>query len=290
MRLAIEALAKVHSMSWAYRHHVEKDIIGKFPFLRMTLSDEIMDQWLAVMVANFNQAIGIYDEEFGPGNDLSKGVEKFKTFQGLMSDYMLGKTSLTELSQVFRVLPSANDAKFGKGDMETLEPWTIINHGDCWSNNMLFKYDPETKKPVSIILVDLQMPSETCVTNDLQYVMYSSTNASLRKEHFDELLQLYHDKFNHCCKILRTETLPGFNIDSLKYRFHMSKPYGCYMAFNLLPITLKQEDKVVNLEEMGENVDIMEAFSDLCSGGNTNSVYKERIIGVATDMFNDGVL
>src|ERR1700733_11197820 len=106
------------------------------------------------------------------------------------------------------------------------EPWKIISHRDCWTNNMLFKYDQETKKPTSIILVDLQMPTECCVTNDLQYVMYSSTSASLKKDHLNGLLQLYHDKFNGVCKLLKTETLPGFDIEALKYRFHLAKPFG----------------------------------------------------------------
>jgi len=235
-------------------------------------------------------------------SQLTKLSENFKIFLLLSNllclflelsswlvDYMLGKVGLKELSQMFRVLPPSNETKFGKDDLENLEPWKIVSHGDCWSNNMLFKYDPETKKPISIVLVDLQMPSESCVTNDLQYVMSSSTHASLRKECLDELLQLYHDKFNHYCKLLRTESLPGFSIDSLRYRFHMSKPFGWFMASMVLPLTLKEEENCVNLEDLAEDVDLIEAMSNISGGGSTNSVFKVRITELATDMYNDGV-
>jgi len=33
----------------------------------------------------------------------------------------------------------------------------VLNHGDCWNNNMMFKMDPETGKVSEHIFVDLQV-------------------------------------------------------------------------------------------------------------------------------------
>jgi len=35
----------------------------------------------------------------------------------------------------------------------------VLNHGDCWNNNMMFKRDPETGKVTNHIFVDLQVCS-----------------------------------------------------------------------------------------------------------------------------------
>jgi hypothetical protein len=155
---------------------------------------------------------------------------------------------------------------------------------------MLFRYDPETQKPAEIVLVDLQLAQEACVINDLQYVTYACTDGELRKNHLNELLELYHDKFNLVCETMKCPTLPGFNLDSLKYRFHRSKFLGYFMASGGLPIMLKEEDKVVNMEELGEGKDVMEAFKDICGGSSGNAVFRKRLIDVTTDMVADGVL
>ncbi|CAG7786104.1 unnamed protein product, partial [Allacma fusca] len=40
--------------------------------------------------------------------------------------------------------------------LENEEPWAVLVHGDAWSNNMMFRYDPSTEKPVQVMFVDLQ--------------------------------------------------------------------------------------------------------------------------------------
>ncbi len=79
-----------------------------------------------------------------------------------------------------------------------LVPLRIICHGDCWSNNLMFRYDSETGKPCEVILVDLQLPVETCVVNDLVYVTYACTDLELRENHTDELIMILSTKFAAC--------------------------------------------------------------------------------------------
>lgn len=157
---------------------------------------------------------------------------------------------------------------------------------------MLFRYDPETNKPIEVVLVDLQIPKETCVVKDLQYVIYSCTDLELRRSHLDELLQLYHDTFNSVCDLMKTPTLPGFSMESLRFRFHRAKLFGLYIATVLFPIMLKgEEEEVLDLEEMEPGVDFNEAFTNLSSKGfEGNQVFKERLLGLVQGMMEDGVI
>jgi len=153
----------------------------------------------------------------------------------------------------------------------------------------MFRYDPETGRPVEITLLDLQMPSEACVVNDLEYVVYASTDAELRKNHLDSLLELYHDEFNRHCKKLKVETLPGFTVGELKFRFERAKLLGFFMASMGLPIMLKEEEKAVNLEDIDANADIGEIFTNMTSSGD-NSVFRRRLLEVTRDLYEQGII
>lgn len=152
---------------------------------------------------------------------------------------------------------------------------------------MVFRYDSETGKPLEIVLLDLQMPQETCVVNDLEYVIFVGTTLEFRRIHLDDLLQLYHDTFNGICEKFNTPTLPGFCMDSLQYRFHRAKFLGYYMATMVVPIMLK-EGEVKNLEDMDEGKDLTDAFIEICKA-DTSSLVKDRLIQVMKGMLEDGV-
>ncbi|OXA49237.1 hypothetical protein Fcan01_15785 [Folsomia candida] len=248
MHLVIETLAKVHAISWVYRNHVESQITEKFPCLVTNLRMENMEIWSSVINANLEQAKEIFDKEFGPGNNYSASADKFAGM---------------------------------------VEPWRIICHGDCWSNNMLFRYDPKSGKPLEIVLVDLQLPQESCVVNDLEYVFFVCTSLEFRRKHTDTLLQLYHDTFNGICDKFETPTLPGFCMDSLRFRFHRGKLLGYYLAMMVLPIILK-DGNVTNMEDIEQSKDIAEAFIDICKA-DENALLKGRLIEVMKGMIEDGV-
>ncbi|OXA51219.1 uncharacterized protein LOC110853579 [Folsomia candida] len=287
MRLIIEALSKVHAMSWAYRHHVESDITEKFPCLVTNVSREDFAAWDNVILASLEQAKGIFDKEFGPKNDYSSALDKFAGMVGRVSEMFTGERTAAGWAKLMRVIePDPN--KFGK-DADNPEPWRIICHGDCWSNNMLFRYDQDTGKPLEVVLVDLQAPQETCVVNDLEYVFHVCTTLALRRSHLDDLLQLYHDTFNDICTKFRTPTLPGFCMDSLRFRFHRAKLFGYYMALMGLPIMLN-EGEVRNMEDLEEWKDITDAFIEICADtAGTNRLVKERLIETTKGMIEDGV-
>jgi len=155
---------------------------------------------------------------------------------------------------------------------------------------MLFKHNEVTKKAERIMLVDFQLTRDACPTADLVYLIYTSTTLEYRKAHLDKVLKLYHDRFNEVCSLMDVESLPGFNLQTLKTRFHRSKLMGYMMALIGLPIMLTQKGDEINMEEIDQSVDMEEMLSQAFGNKNEGQEYKTRIIDVAQELYDDGVI
>lgn len=168
--------------------------------------------------------------------------------------------------------------------------WVVGTHGDCWVNNMLFRYDEQDpKKPVSVTLVDFQVSREACITTDLAYFMFNSIRSPIRIKHENEFLRVYFDAFTRYCAALHVETLPGFTFENLQRRFRTSKIFGILLALPLLSIVLKPKEEAVDMDkDGGEN--IVEIFASVLEGTDRNSLFKAEMTANVLNLYEDGVL
>ncbi|XP_014275093.1 uncharacterized protein [Halyomorpha halys] len=70
--------------------------------------------------------------------------------------------------------------------------FTVLNHGDCWSNNMMFKYDFQ-KRPIAVKFLDYQFPNYNSSCVDVTNFMYFGMQPAIRRENYEFLLRTYHD-------------------------------------------------------------------------------------------------
>ncbi|XP_061399694.1 uncharacterized protein LOC133335438, partial [Musca vetustissima] len=82
------------------------------------------------------------------------------------------------------------------------DEFIALNHGDFWCNNIMFQYDDDNSAPKETYFVDLQMPRYGPVAQDLLYFILSSTQADLKVQHFDELIQYYYEHLIESLKLL----------------------------------------------------------------------------------------
>jgi len=154
---------------------------------------------------------------------------------------------------------------------------------------MLFRYDEKTGEPLECVLLDLQIAQENCITIDLAYVIYASTDGELRKTYMGELLLSYHDTFNEICSNLKCSTLPGFTIETLKARLHYAKIIGFMIGVIVPAVTLKEKDE--NMEEMGHDVNMEDMLlTAMNSSEEGNSVYRDRVLELSKELYNEGVI
>jgi thiamine kinase-like enzyme len=95
----------------------------------------------------------------------------------------------------------------------------VLNHGDTWCNNMLFKNDSDGSS-IDMRFIDYQLSFWGSPVTDLGYFMISSVADDVKVEHFDNLLLHYHEELIKALKALNYEkkvpTLSELHVDMLE--------------------------------------------------------------------------
>ncbi|RXG58559.1 hypothetical protein Avbf_07680 [Armadillidium vulgare] len=71
----------------------------------------------------------------------------------------------------------------------------VLIHGDCWTNNILFKYN-ENSDPVDVRFVDLQISRKSSPVEEIHYFFYSSLSGDTRVNNFQLMLYTYYQSFS----------------------------------------------------------------------------------------------
>lgn len=126
--------------------------------------------------------------------------------------------------------------------------FNVLNHGDCWSNNIMFQYDSEGKLQ-STYFVDLQVPLYGSPAMDLYYFIISSAKLELKIAHFDEMIKYYHDnlidnltllKYKRQLPSLRSihQMLIKYGLWGLYYGWHLYFQFNLYFLYNIFQASI----------------------------------------------------
>ncbi|KAJ8963396.1 hypothetical protein NQ318_018874 [Aromia moschata] len=198
-------------------------------------------------------------------NEMAKGLTvDYRLLCNVNSfeDYV---TYITDTS--FKRLRSENDEKllekyrpYLENGLEILENscfyrgnYSAVIHGDCWSNNMMFKYD-EQNKLSDIRLLDFQFSNIGTPACDLSYCLYSGGT----KEIFDELdyyLKVYHASFAETIKEFGLDSDEVYPFDELKKDWKQYCKMGFILGLMVWRLKLTKDDDVKDLTEVGDTDD-----------------------------------
>ncbi|XP_014275097.1 uncharacterized protein [Halyomorpha halys] len=78
----------------------------------------------------------------------------------------------------------------GKAPTDT--EFIVLNHGDCWSNNIMFKYDFQNR-PIIVKFLDFQNPTYNTSCMDVTNLLYLGIKPTVRRSNYKILLETYHD-------------------------------------------------------------------------------------------------
>ncbi|KAH8307817.1 hypothetical protein KR059_000322 [Drosophila kikkawai] len=126
--------------------------------------------------------------------------------------------------------------------------FNVLNHGDCWSNNIMFNYK-DNGEIDRTIFVDLQIGKWGTPAQDLWYLITTSAALDIKVKEFDHFIQIYHERLAECLKLLKYSkpipSLRDIHIMMLKYGF-----WGPLTAMGVMVATLMPTDKDANMKMM----------------------------------------
>eukprot|EP00058_Branchiostoma_floridae_P013075 XP_002598563.1 hypothetical protein BRAFLDRAFT_66954 [Branchiostoma floridae] len=180
--VAVRALAQIHGLSHLIEHRTGTPLSERYNWLRDTAKE---------------RATSRHHERY------AEGVKAFASAFPEHTDLAARLGRLTA-----EVLFTGREGTAGTP--------RVLCHGDCWNDNIMFKYDHGV--PVSAMLLDWQHACYRRPTYDLACLLVYTTTRELQHTHTDDILYHYHQQLqltlgNNAETRLRSYTLADLKAD-----------------------------------------------------------------------------
>ncbi|XP_017785309.1 PREDICTED: uncharacterized protein LOC108568622 [Nicrophorus vespilloides] len=139
----------------------------------------------------------------------------------------------------------------------------VITHGDCWSNNMMFKYsDPNNPgQPTDLCLLDFQLIRKGSPVLDLSYFFYAGGPKHLLDK-LDDYLKLYYSVLKNQLENFGVDVMEIITFEDLKSDWKIYSKFGYLLALLIQKNALTEGDEILDLSKLSANktMTLTEAF------------------------------
>ncbi|BFF89023.1 uncharacterized protein DMAD_07872 [Drosophila madeirensis] len=161
----------------------------------------------------------------------------------------------------------------------------VLNHGDCWMNNLLFKLDSKGEVE-DMVFVDFQNPNYGPPVQDIFYFIITSVRIDYKMKYFDFFIRHYHEQLTKHLDLLgftgRQPSLREFHMQFYKYG-----DWALFPAITVLPVVLLGPTEGATFENfMGDN----ESAGNFKDKLYTNPQYRSYIEQLLPWLDNRGLL
>lgn len=161
----------------------------------------------------------------------------------------------------------------------------VLNHGDLWINNFLFKYDEKTGTPTETIFIDYQNSYYSSLGIDINFFLNTSPLPEVRENHREELYAIYYKSFSKALESLNYENIPTYS-DVLK-EIERKEFYGLFSAMVFLPMILMEEQPEIAGIEAILSEEHAVKIREICLNGK---IFQQSIKCVLKRFNKNGIL
>ncbi|XP_022902172.2 uncharacterized protein [Onthophagus taurus] len=263
-------------------HHVKHVMreYGKFHAISFALRDQKPELFAKLAKETKDKIFGM--------DDIAE-LEKMKKFQNNFCEKLLdtlNEEADAEAIKSFKYY-AKDPIQVHIDSVENTNEYSVILHGDCWTNNFIWKYeDAENPElPTKVCILDWQLSRYGSVALDLSYFFYACTSQEFREKHYDKMIQLYY--YTLCSHLVEMGSDPEklFPYSELINELKHHCTFGVYMGTMVLHIMMSDNTEVPEFGK-SENVDqFMEAFDYKSVNDN---LFRDRARGVIVHMHQKG--
>ncbi|KAA0200290.1 EcKinase 7 [Hyalella azteca] len=166
----------------------------------------------------------------------------------------------------------------------------VVNHGDCWNNNLLFSYSDDGAVK-DVCLLDLQINRHASLALDLNYFLFTSLNGDTRKKGLTAFLTSYYDSFK---EVFSAADKPmKFTFEELVAEYRKKHLFGLMIALMALPIIVMESANAPDFQDMSED-NIAEKMEEqqrkILDMVETSPALRPRLLSLFDELVELGVI
>ncbi|XP_034950711.1 uncharacterized protein [Chelonus insularis] len=127
------------------------------------------------------------------------------------------------------------------------DEFCVLNHGDCWITNIMFKED-ENHTPIDVRLLDYQLTVWTSPAVDLHYFLNTCPEVKLKVDYDDFFLEKYLKTLTTTMKNLNCKTKPP-TMKDIKKSMYKRRIYGIMSGLIFFPRMIADTSDIEGLDE-----------------------------------------
>ncbi|XP_058825483.1 uncharacterized protein LOC131685640 [Topomyia yanbarensis] len=251
-RLLMIHLGRFHGLSLAMKDQ-QPDLFEKFKLPDVLLPSIQANPMLVEMfISSLDNAISLLDAE---------DQEAISKMEALKTNYM----------------EIAESCLSGKN----AEPYAVLNHGDCWVNNIMYRY--KDGQPHELMLIDWQLARYVSPALDILYFLLCCTDEAFREKYHDEMLQIYHSSMVNLLDRLGSDGTELFPFSALQDQLKRFGQFVIIMGAFDIPILCTDPAEM----PAALDGDLSEVFA---TSPEAQQRYAGRMLGVMRDAIRYGYL
>ncbi|KAJ8926075.1 hypothetical protein NQ315_009931 [Exocentrus adspersus] len=161
--------------------------------------------------------------------------------------------------------------------------YSVLLHGDCWSNNVMFKYD-SLGNVSDLKLIDFQLITVGSPVCDLSYTLYSGGSKEVFDQ-LDHLLRIYHQALSDTLRALGYDSnqLLPFQVLKGDWKVHCQK--GVVLAIAIWKGKMIYQEEVLDLTDICDEDEVdMEKYLNAKYDEET---YRERMKDLVLHLYEN---